>query len=235
MTLPVADAVMARRRTALDELDLFPTPPWATRAFVFEWLAPLLKDRKGPLTTVWEPAAGLGHMVGVLREHFSRVHASDVHDWGPGYETGSFVGGALEQIAQCPFTPDWIITNPPFNQSVEFARRALATATQGVALLCRTGWIEGAERYRELFGPRPPSYAIQYAERVPMVKGRWDPTASTATAYMWFVWDREASHETKLQWLPPGRRERWTRNDDRARFANETSSSLVPLLDGGDQ
>ena len=117
---------------------------------------------------------------------------------------------------------------------VEFARRALETATQGVALLCRTGWIEGAERYQTLFGPRPPSYAIQYSERVPMVKGRWDPSASTATAYMWFVWDRESGHDTRLQWLPPGRRERWTRPDDRARFANDGAADAQPLFEGGE-
>jgi hypothetical protein len=42
--------------------------------------------------SVWEPAAGEGHMAEVLMEYFQQVRASDVFDYGCGYEVGSFVG-----------------------------------------------------------------------------------------------------------------------------------------------
>jgi hypothetical protein len=59
----------------------------------------------------------------------------------------------------------------------------------------------------------------QFVERVPIVKGRWDPDASSATAYAWFVWRPSVTGETIFRWIPPGRRTVLARPDDRARFA----------------
>ena len=42
------------------------------------------------------------------------MRASDVFDYGCGYEVGSFVGFGPD-VASVPSVPDWIITNPPFN------------------------------------------------------------------------------------------------------------------------
>ena len=53
-------------------------------------------------------------------------------------------------------------------------------------MLVRTQWIEGVERYEKLFRDRPPAIHAPFVERVPMVKGRWDPDATTATSYAWF-------------------------------------------------
>lgn len=54
-----------------------------------------------------------------------------------------------------------------------------------------------------------------------------DPDASSATAYMWFVWERDTWHgynrtgPSELVWIPPGAKRRHTATDDRARFAGE--------------
>lgn len=162
-------------------------------------------------------------MAEVLKEYFTTVHASDVHDYGCGYEVGSFVGQGPD-VVEPPGDVEWIITNPPFNLACEFALRAFEYASTGVALLVRSVWAEGGERYRDLFSKQPPSIIAQFVERVPMVKGRWDPTASTATGYAWFVWRPSASGlfeagETQYRWIPPGRRKALTRTDDLARFA----------------
>jgi hypothetical protein len=56
--------------------------------------------------------------------------------------------------------------------------------------------------------PRPsaPSVVLQFAERVPIVKGRCDPKASTATSYAWVVWlPRAPAEATKFEWIPPCR------------------------------
>jgi len=61
-----------------------------------------------------------------------------------------------------------------------------------------------------------------------MVKGQWDPAASTATSYAWFIWrksDTEISASTRVLWIPPGCRRDLARSDDVARFA---AWSLVP-------
>jgi hypothetical protein len=39
-----------------------------------------------------------------------------------------------------------------------------------------------------------------------MVKGRWNPDASSATAYAWFVWRAPATGETRFMWIPPSQR-----------------------------
>ncbi len=126
-------------------------------------------------------------MAEVLREYFDQVHASDVFDYGTGYAVASFIGDGVDVLQAPPGGIDWVITNPPFNLALDFALRGLEFAREGVALLVRSVWLEGAERYRSLFAKHPPAVVAQFVERVPITKGRWDPDASTATAYSWFV------------------------------------------------
>jgi hypothetical protein len=222
-------AVMARRVEPPGSLDYFPTPPWATRALLNHVLAqtPIFRNE---LHSCWEPAAGEGHMAEVLREYFTHVHATDVHDYGKRYGVGSFVGEGLDVASYSPCAdcarehaaPDWVITNPPFNLAVEFAERALREAKVGVALLVRTAWAEGAERFARLFRTTPPATIAFFVERVPMTKGRWDPNASSATSYTWFVWRQEALRlglKTTAMWIPPGQRKALERPLDRKRFA----------------
>lgn len=220
-------AVMAARSEPPDSLDFFPTPPWATRALV-ERVLPMQMRQLVPSKSLqncscWEPAAGEGHMAEVLREYFGVVHASDVHDYGKGYAVGSFIGEGADRAEwtdRLHWAPDFVITNPPFNAAVDFAERALGEAMDGVALLLRSSWLESRERYLRIFAKRPPTIVAFFGERVPMVKGRWDPEASTATSYAWFVWYiTEAPPPTQLVWIPPGQRQALERPGDRARFA----------------
>ena len=210
-------AVMAQRREPPDALDYFPTPPWTTRA-LFRHVLPALGIEA--IGRVWEPACGEGHMAAVIAE-FARgpVVASDVFSYGYGTAPHDFLHDAPLTVA------DWIITNPPFSIACEFTLRALDLAADGVAMLVRTQWIEGAGRFAKLFRDRPPALYGPFVERVPMVKGRWDPDASTATAYAWFVWCRQAAGPPRVIWIPPGCRADLSRPDDRERFA---AWSLAP-------
>jgi hypothetical protein len=191
-------AVMAQRVEAPDSFDDFPTPPWATRALMTHVLA----DR-GPFDqqSCFEPACGAGHMARPLREFFGEVRASDICPHGY---------GAVADFLTSPYeagSVDWIITNPPFRLAEEFVKRSLIVARRGIAILARTVFIESVGRYREIFEFRPPSRFAQFTERVPMVKGRLDRKASTATGYAWLVWelDRRNDHP-KLMWVPPCRK-----------------------------
>jgi hypothetical protein len=203
-------AVMAQRREPPDALDYFPTPPWATRAF-FQRVLPGLGIET--IDRVWEPACGEGHMAATISEFVPCVVASDIFSYGYGTAPHDFLHDAPLTAA------DFIMTNPPFSIACEFTLRALELAAEGVAMLVRTQWIEGVGRYEKLFRDRPPTLYAPFVERVPMVKGRWDPDASTATSYAWFVWWKKASGPSRIIWIPPGCRTRLARSDDRRRFA----------------
>jgi hypothetical protein len=210
-------AVMADRKaigeadTLAARLNYFPTPPWATRALVEEILWPnrLLPARRSE-GVCWEPACGGGHMAIPLREYFERVYATDVHDWGHGIGGTDFLS-----LREGPFDTRWIITNPPFTLAEQFLDRALAIATHGVALLVRLQWLEGETRWQSIFCDRKPLIVAPFAERVSMIEGAWDPEASSATAYAWFIWQIAVRpRSTRLEHIEPGAEGRHTRTED---------------------
>lgn len=179
-------------RAIWQDYELFPTPPWATRTLC-ELVLPAMGF--GPsLGLVEEPAAGLGHMSEALKDYAASVRATDIHcyrlDGGGdtellGIEQADFLGAQVRS-----FDPDWVITNPPFGKAAEFLARALAIARAGVAMILRMQWLESADRFTEIFSKTPPALVAQFAERVPMCEGGWDPKGTTATAYAWFIWAR---------------------------------------------
>lgn len=188
-------AVMQRRSEPHNSLDDFPTPPWATRA---------LCERIHSTPPRWnmicrEPAANRGHMVRPLREYFVHVEASDVHDYGMGFAVADYLFGPD------PEPVDWTITNPPFRLAEQFIDRAIRTSRVGVAMIVRTAFLEGIGRYNRLFTVSPPARVLQFSERAPMVRGRLDSEASSATAYCWILWECRHSGPTQLEWIAPCR------------------------------
>ena len=224
---------MAHRAPATGgPLDYLPTPPWAGRA-----LTQALEEHGfGPfaLSTCWEPACGEGHLAAPLREAFGHVWASDVHpfrSW-PATCDAPWPGGvrpfwcdarhgAPAAIAR---KVDWVVTNPPFSLARRFVDVGRRTAGQGVAIVCRTGWVDGVGRFERLFERDPPTLILQFAERVPMHKGRWRPNGSTASHYAAFVWDRLAppAGRTEFAWIRPGAKATFMSPADLARWAPTT-------------
>jgi hypothetical protein len=191
-------AVMAQRVEARDSLDDFPTPPWATRALVEHVLGN--KEALKSMSCL-EPACGAGHMAKVLREYFAEVRCSDIHPYGYG-DIVEFVRTPHEANSV-----EWVITNPPFKLAEDFIRKSLNIARSGVAMLTRTVFIESVGRYERLFRDTPPTKFAQFTERVPMVKGRLDRKASTATGYGWIVWEKDnCAVGPRLVWVPACRK-----------------------------
>ena len=197
MTQNLSSAVMQQRSEPHDSLDDFPTPPWATRALC-EWLL-CNADAELDRTSCREPAANRGHMVKPLLEYFGHVLASDVHDYGAGFPVQDYLFPAPDVAT------DWTITNPPFRLAEQFIDRASFHSRHGFAMIVRSAFLEGVGRYTNLFSKNPPSYVLQFSERVVMHKGKLSAKGSTATAYCWLVWI-EGEHGTKFDWIPPCRK-----------------------------
>ena len=189
-------AVMAQRYEPQNSLDNFPTPPWATRAVLEKVLSHVDLKKHSCL----EPACGAGHMSKVLKEYFYSVSSSDLYDYGYG-RVYDFIHDSYPENSF-----DWVITNPPFKTAEKFVLRALPIAKIGVAVLVRTGFLESVGRYKRLFNSAPPSYVAQFTERVPIVKGRLDIKATTATGYAWCVWEKNVETETRFKWIEPCRK-----------------------------
>ena len=191
-------AVMAQRHEPPHSADDFPTPPWATRALLTHVIG---ETHLGGMTCL-EPAAGRGYMARPLAECFGQVDAADAYSYGFA-PVRDFLTTPLEAKSH-----DWVITNPPFRLAEDFIHKSLSCARIGVAILARTVFLESIGRYNSIFRDRPPSVFAQFTERVPMVKGRVDPKASTATGYAWFVWRiADAAQSPRLAWVPPCRRQ----------------------------
>lgn len=233
MNQNTSPAVMQQRHEAHDSLDDFPTPPWAGRALVEHVIAPNytawsaardgiggnLRDGIAALQeqTVWEPASNRGYLVRALRPYFETVRSSDIHDYGVGASQRDFLMPYTDDGAA---KVDWIITNPPFRLAEQFIQRALDLAVEGVAMLCRSAFTEGQDRYLNLFSKNPPTYVAHFAERVVMWRGKCvDPEVliwsekqekmvkpTSATAYAWFVW-MQGEADSYTRWIPPCRKQ----------------------------
>lgn len=207
------------KRALRRKLDWFATPPWASRAG-----AELVCAFDPNAWSVWEPAAGDGIMAACLQENFVKLIATDIFPQSHTVRQWNFLEASDSVV--CPKV-DWVITNPPFRLAEQFVQRGLEVARRGVALLCRTAFLESVSRYP--MHDRHLAQAAIFCERVPMQLGPWEPDCSTATSYAWFLFDRFNKRGTHaLSFIPPGTRDRLWKADDVQRFA---TAKDLPLME----
>lgn len=218
MTQNTSTAVMQRRVEPDDSLDDFPTPPFSTRAMIEYVLRPeLTLPLKG--LTAHEPACNRGYMARPLVEYFGHVHCSDIFDYG-------WLGQHAVADYLFPGAVDpahVVVTNPPFRLAEQFILKSFEGSNWiATAVIVRSAFLEGGDRYNNLFNFRPPAIVAQHAERVIMTKGivrdpaklYWDEVAqkwkrpSTATSYCWLIWLRDNPWNcTRMMWIPPCRKQ----------------------------
>ena len=169
--------VIRRATHAERGLDLYETPGVAVEA--------LLRVEKIP-QLVWEPAAGKGAIIRVLRDHGHAVIASDIYDYG-GLD---FVGDFLAQ-ERMPAGCDCILTNPPFMLIERFIARALELAPH-VIMLARLALLE-SERSRPILEGCGLARVHVFRKRLPMLhRDGWEGRkANSGMASAWFCWNRE--------------------------------------------
>lgn len=182
--------------------DLYETPPEAVRA--------LLSVEDVPMR-VWEPAAGRGAIVRVLRTHGIETIATDLVHYpnNAGIQSGV---DFLEQPAMLYETAA-IVTNPPFNIAPEFVKHALDISPRSYLLL-RGMFLEGQRWYRPDEHPKGLGFrdhlarVWMFAPRLPMMHrhgfaGR--KNHNSGMAFAWFVFDRSVArfNPPQIRWLNP--------------------------------
>ena len=154
--------------------DCYQTPPVAVEA--------LLKVEPLPYQ-IWEPAAGRGAIVKVLREAGHKVIASDILHYD--FEL-DFEADFLDQV-RSPIGTELILSNPPFKLATEFVDHALELCPR-VVMLCRLAFLESGRRYRILDTGTLAAVHV-FKRRLPMMhREGW--TGPRAMPFAWFVWDR---------------------------------------------
>jgi hypothetical protein len=182
-----------KRNADLDGPDFYPTPAWATHALI---------SNERLVGDIWECACGDGAMSEVLGETGNRVVSSDLYDRGFGEVGHDF----LTTRRRFPN----IVTNPPFNSAEGFVASGLKIADRKFALLLRLAFLEGANRANTIFHRAPPARVWVFSERITFyIKGAQQAGSGT-TAYAWFVWDKDHSGATELNWFKPGYRAKFS-------------------------
>jgi hypothetical protein len=147
-------------------------------------------------------------MARTLAECFASVHQSDIAAYAGADPCALQLDFLRDDYCHpaCAL-PDWIITNPPFRHAESFVSLALRRAGIGVAIFVRGQFLHAVGRYRRLFEANPPHIVAPFVERVPIVRGRLDATASTTMDYAWFVWRlaQPVPPQTLLKHIPPCR------------------------------
>lgn len=150
--------------------DFYETPAECTVA-----LMDFLDIQKGE--HIWEPACGNLAISNVLDAYGCATHSSDIRDIPAGD------GGIDFLKSECDFHFDWIITNPPFNLSEEFIRKALSYAPN-VAMLLKSNYWHAAKR-QNLFDETQVAYVLPMTWRPAMAPDRGNaPTLD----FIWTVW-----------------------------------------------
>jgi hypothetical protein len=143
---------------------------------------------------IWEPAAGHGHIVRVLRDAGHVVIASDVTHYDFPLD---FEGDFLKQT-RAPARIEMILTNPPYRRAADFVAHAL-TLCPRVIMLCRLAFLE-SECRSEILDAGTLAAVHVFRNRLPMMhRDGWaGPRASSAMPFAWFVWDRNHQGPTTL-------------------------------------
>jgi hypothetical protein len=174
--------------------DYYRTPWWATDALLHylapshagarpTWLDPGCGDGAIALRLAawWPGSSGIGIELDEARADMARAV--------PGIEVvhGDFLGAWQRALSARWWTGrvDVVVSNPPYNRALEFARRAQDFAPT-VALLCRVGFLEarrGSERDEFL---RQSPHGLLVLPRRPGFRGGAQETDSATYAWILF-------------------------------------------------
>ena len=168
---------------------------YATEPAAAEWLCKL----ENLSETIWECAAGEGHLSEVFVEKGHTVLSTDLIDRG--YGTGGV------DFLECKDILDGDnITNPPYKYAKEFVYKALELVPDGrkVCMFLKLQFMEGKAR-KLLFEKYPPKTIYVSSSRLLCAKNAdfngMRAGGGSAVAYAWYVWEKGFNGDTIVKWF----------------------------------
>ena len=189
-------------------LDFYPTPFEVTKVlmeFLNEKNIINSKDRK----EIWEPACGNGAMSNVIKSYGHFVFCSDIAEEcdinGVQFPDGNSSTDFLDPKV-FEKNVDAIITNPPFDKSMQFIEKALTIAPI-VCMLLKSQYWHAKSRY-ELFNKHKPAYILPLTWRPDFLEHErkvGDKKGAPTMEVAWTVWvkgDTETKYNPLLKPKP---------------------------------
>lgn len=177
------------------ELDFYPTPIEVTAALMnfLHSECDFFFDRR---LHIWEPACGNGAMSEIISLYGHDVFSSDINtEYGFNID---FLKDIDCRVRVATTTTDAIITNPPFNLSVEFINKANERSRIVCMLLKSQYWH--AKTRLELFRQNPPQYVLPLTWRPDFLEHTRKPGDKKGQPTMevaWSVWIKGSHKETR--------------------------------------
>lgn len=145
------------------------------------------------INNVWECACGEGHLAKIFADAGVLWEATDLIDRGYGDAGVNFLQESDEHDG-------WIVTNPPYKYAQEFCEHAIRLSGN-VAMFLKLTFLEGQKR-KEFFKLHPPKYVYVYSQRRKCaMNGKFKDTGSSASAYAWFIWEKDFIGEPTIRWI----------------------------------
>ena len=151
---------------------------------------------------VWEPAAGTGNITKALEKFGYTVRSTDIvkYEDNSGYKAEE-LDFLQNRSKENSFEGD-IITNPPYSLAKDFVLKALSLITPGhkVCMLLRLQFLEGQDRYAQLFSQGRLQKVYVFTNRQ-VCSATNDFTVGSAIAFAWFIWEKDYTGVPVIKWL----------------------------------
>ncbi len=162
------------------EVDFYSTQPKAIEV-LFRDLPEVIPNKNLP---IWEMACGKGDLSNKLLELGYDVKSTDLYDYGFGESGVDFLNINSEYNGN-------LLTNPPYNLSLEFAKKSMELLKPGnfLYLYLKVLWLESNKR-KEFFKSYPPKYVCIMSSRIACYKDGIPIKGEGAVAYAWYIWEK---------------------------------------------
>lgn len=190
------------------ELDFYPTPSEVTIALmnflITNNILPTSKE-----TVIWEPACGNGAMANIISSYGYLVMSSDIAketdingiQFPAGNSSTDFLDDNIKTRINCEGITA-IITNPPFNKSEEFIRKALEYSPI-VCMLLKSQYWHAKKRYK-LFTEKKPAYVLPLTWRPDFLEHeRKNKKGSPTMEVAWSVWTKNSIDTKYIPLIKP--------------------------------